>query len=724
MEAGVPTREVYWNVSQIWLMYVLLLPTLGAAAYGIWRRVRLWRAGQPAVRFDRLGERCALFARNALLQGRNNRDRFVALFHTGLFAGFIVLFMATTVVAIHEDAKYVGLDLPIMQGSFYLVFQSFIVDLFGLWVLIGVALAAWRRWSKKPRQLVYTDEASWILVAIFVIVFTGFLVEGWRIAVTDDPWGRWSPVGYVLALASDAVMSDGAMTVIHRGSWWFHLVAAFGFIAWAPYTKMAHVLTSPLNVLTANLDGPGTSLKSIDFEKAERLGINHLGDFTWKDLLDLDACTECGRCTAACPANTVGKALSPRDIILDLRKLMYASEKPLLASIAARRAAEANGNGAAAPAGGEGPAATIPIIDPATAVSPEALFQCTTCAACMESCPVHIEQMPKIIDARRFLVMEEAEFPEGMMAAVTSLESRQHPFSGTQFNRLDWAEGLDLDVMAEMDDPREAEVLFWVGCGGALVERNQATVRATAKLLQKAGVKFAILGREESCSGDPARRIGNEFLFEMLAKGNVETLNGYGVKQVVTSCPHCFNTFKNEYPQFGGRYQVHHHTQFLDDLVRRGKLAVPHDVLSRRQGKRVVFHDPCYLGRHNGEYDAPRRVLDATAPLVPRPEIERSRNNSFCCGGGGGMAFVDEPPTQRVNQERAQQLLDAEPDVVAVGCPFCTTMLEDGINARKGDRDVTVMDVAQLLLEAVGDEERERAGSSDLPKAVGPAESQ
>ncbi|HVS63266.1 MAG TPA: heterodisulfide reductase-related iron-sulfur binding cluster [Thermoanaerobaculia bacterium] len=709
MEAGVPTREIYWNVTQVWVMYLLLIPTLGIMAWGLWRRMRLWRTGQPAVRFDRLGQRLGLFTRNAILQARNNRNRYVAVFHTGLFAGFIVLFIATTVVAIHEDSKYVGLDLPIMQGSFYLVFQSLIVDLFGLWVLLGVGLAAWRRWSKKPRELVYTDEASWILVSIFVIVFTGFLVEGWRIAVTDDPWGHWSPVGYVLALGSDALMSDAAMTAVHRGSWWFHLLAAFAFIAWAPFTKMAHVLTSPLNVFTANLDGPGKSLKSIDFETAERLGINHLGDFTWKDLLDLDACTECGRCTAVCPANTVGKALSPRDIILDLQKLMHANAGSLLASLAASGAGPADaptpGPTPQAGEGGGAPAPVlIPIIDPETAVSPEALFQCTTCAACVESCPVHIEQMPKIIDARRFLVMEKAEFPEGMMAAVTSLESRRHPFSGTQFNRVDWAEGLDLDVMAEMDDPKEAEVLFWVGCGGALVERNQATVRATAKLLKKAGVKFAILGREESCSGDPARRIGNEFLFEMLAKGNVETLNGYGVKQVVTSCPHCFNTFKNEYPEFGGHYEVHHHSQFLERLVREGRIDP-----QPKTGKKVVFHDPCYLGRHNGEYDAPREVLDAAAHGA-RVEIPRSRNNSFCCGGGGGMAFVDEPPNQRVNQERAQQLLDSGAEVVAVGCPFCTTMLEDGVNARKGDRDVTVMDVAQLLLESVGDEEAERAG--------------
>ena len=360
----------------------------------------------------------------------------------------------------------------------------------------------------------------------------------------------------------------------------------------------------------------------------------------------------------------------------------------------------ANGNGNGANGDGE----LLPIIDQKTAVSPEALFACTTCAACMEACPVHIEQMPKIVDARRYLVMEEAEFPEGMMDMMNSLESRQHPFAGTQFSRVDWTEGLDIDVMAEMDDPHEAEVLMWVGCGGALVERNRNTVRATAKLLKKAGVKFAILGREESCTGDPARRVGNEFLFEMLAKGNVETMQRYGVRKVVTSCPHCFNSFRNEYPHFGGSYEVYHHTQFLDQLLESGRLD-GNGAGGRSNGSSTItFHDPCYLGRHNGEYDAPRNLL-AQVGGARQVEMERSRNTSFCCGGGGGMAFVDEPPDQRVNQERAQEAVDTGADVVAVGCPFCATMLDDGVNARRGDRDVQVRDVAELLWDAVGESE-------------------
>lgn len=689
MDPTQATREVFWNIEHTWLVYVLMVPTLAIFGWGFWLKIRRWRAGQPEVRFDRLGERMQLFLKNAVGQGRTIKRRYAGVFHTLVYTGFIVLFLATTVVAIHHDTP-----LHIMKGHFYLIFQSLIVDIFGLFVMVGVALAAIRRWISKPKLLVYTDEASWILVTIFVMALTGFMIEGWRIAVTDDPWAAWSPIGNLFALASDPLMSDAAMQTGHVVIWWFHLVVAFGWIAWVPFSKMSHVFTAPLNIFTANLDGYGGSLKTIDFETAERFGINHLGDFTWKDLLDFDACTECGRCTDVCPANTVGKSLSPRDIILDLQRLMHSrGDQSLL-----------NGNGNGNGGGANGSDGLLPIIDQETAVSPEALFACTTCAACMEACPVHIEQMPKIVDARRYLVMEEADFPEGMMDMMNSLEQRKHPFAGTQFNRVDWTEGLDIDVMADMDDPHEAEVLMWVGCGGALVERNRNTVRATAKLLKKAGVKFAILGREESCTGDPARRVGNEFLFEMLAKGNVETLSRYGVRKVVTSCPHCFNSFRNEYPQFGGSYEVYHHTQFLDRLLESGRLH-GHDAASGSNGtSTITFHDPCYLGRHNGEYEAPRNLL-AKVGGARQVEMQRSRNTSFCCGGGGGMAFVDEPPDQRVNQERAQEAVDTGADVVAVGCPFCATMLDDGVNARRGDRDVKVRDVAELLWDAVGESE-------------------
>jgi Fe-S oxidoreductase len=653
------TREVLWNIDHVWVMYALLVPTVAIAAYGFYRRVRLWRRGGSENRFDRPGARVTVLIKYALLQLRTWRKAYPGSFHAMVFWGFVVLFIATTVVMIDYD-----FGIPIMRGRFYLYFQSLAVDGFGLLAIVGVALAAARRWIARPRHLVYTFEASAILVVIFLMLVTGFLVEGWRIAATDDPWGAWSPVGSAVAALSRPILSVESTTTAHRVVWWTHLLLVFGFIAWAPYTKMAHVLTSTANIYTSRLAPIGATLRKIDFEKSEKLGINSLAGFSWKDLLDFDACTECGRCTAVCPANRVGKELSPRDIILDLQKLMHAPHGDFAQSF----------------------------IGATPALSTEAMWECTTCGACVEACPVSIEQMPKIVDARRYLVMEDAQFPETMQQALTSLETRGHPLRGTAFSRIDWAQGLNIATMAEAKD---AEVLLWVGCGGALVERNQKVVRSLAQLLGRAGVKFAILGREEKCTGDPARRIGNEFLFETLVQENIATLDRYQVKKIVTSCPHCFNTFRNEYPQFGGRYEVYHHSEYLAMLVGEGKLSgqTPTD-------KKVTFHDPCYLGRHNGVYDAPRQLVQIASRSAP-VEMEQSRSNGFCCGGGGGMSFIDEPPNQRVNQERARQALETGADIVAVGCPFCMTMLEDGINATKGDRDVKVMDVAELMWQAV-----------------------
>lgn len=655
-----PTREVLWNIGNIWLMYLLFVISLAIAGYGFYRRMSVWRRGLAADRFDRPKERLQRLLKHALGQRRTVREKYAAVFHTFIYTGFIVLTIATSVVAVHHD-----FGLPLMQGAFYLYFQSFLVDIFGALVLIGVSIALWRRLALKPKKLVYTDEAELILGTIFLIALTGFLLEGWRIAATNDPWGAWSPIGYLVAVISKP-MGNSALKTLHLLVWWSHAVLVFGFIAAVPYTKMIHVVTGPLNIYTARLEPSGASLRAMDFDKlaetGEPMGVKTLAGFTWKDLADFDACTECGRCTSVCPANTVGKELSPRDIILDLRSFARA------------------GNGAFAQ----------PLVGAVPATSPEALWQCTTCGACMETCPVFIEQMPKIVDMRRFLVMEESDFPDTMQEAMTSLESRRHPFRGTQATRLDWAEGLNVKTIAEA---RDAEVLFWIGCGGALIERNQKVVRATAQLLTKAGVKFAILGREEKCTGDPARRIGNEFLFEMMAKDNVETLNGYGVKKIVTSCPHCFNTFRNEYPQFGGSYEVFHHSEFLAQLVGEGKLAA-----SLPADKTVTFHDPCYLGRHNGVTEAPRQLVQLSSKRTV--EMQMNREQGFCCGGGGGMSFVDEPKDKRVNQERARQALETGADVVAVGCPFCMTMLEDGINARRGEREVKVMDVAELLWES------------------------
>ena len=665
MNGELPTREVFWNVTHVWVMYVLLIPTMLVAGYGIYRRFRMWRRGRPEQRFDQPWARLQFLFRHAVVQQATWQKRFAGFFHALIFWGIIILTVATTVVFIHHD-----FGLPIMQGQFYLWFQSLTVDIFGALTILGLSLAVARRWMSPSVQLVHSWEASLILILLLVILFSGFLLEGWRIAATNDPWGMWSPFGYVIAMASLSWMSIPAMQWAHALTWWFHMGLVFGFLAWAPYTKLLHPLTAVLNIYTAPLTPIGNSLHAIDFDKDESLGVNALSSFTWKDLLDLDACTECGRCTAVCPANAVGKLLSPRDLILDLRHLSRTQDD-----------------------------FSKPIIDATPALSPEALWACTTCGACVESCPVSIAQMPKIVDMRRHLAMEEAVLPDTMEKAIGSLEARGHPYAGTQFSRLDWMKGLQVPQRA---DVQGCDVLLWVGCGGALVERNQRVTRAMAQLLEKAGVKYAVLGREERCTGDPARRMGNEFLFQNLARENIATLQRYQVKTVVTACPHCFNTIRNEYPELGGNFEVLHHSQFLERLVSEGKLSP-----KAQSEAKVTFHDPCYLGRQNKIFDAPRQLVQ----LSVRPasvEMEKSRENSFCCGGGGGMSFVDEPANQRVNQERARQVLETGADVVAVGCPFCMTMLEDGVNAvRSSDpstRPTKVLDVAELLWDSVRDE--------------------
>ncbi|MCA9076769.1 MAG: respiratory nitrate reductase subunit gamma [Planctomycetaceae bacterium] len=671
------TREVMWNISHSWVMYMLLVPTMIIAGRGVYRQVQKWRAGQPAARFDRPAERIKRVVKHVLLQQATLRDRFAGVYHFLLFWGMITLTIATTVVLIHHD-----FSIDIMRGRFYLYFQSLFVDVLGVLAMTGVAMLAVRRWIVRPKKLVYTDESTWLLVLLFAILGTGFLLEGWRIAATNDPWGNWSPAGIVISKASLAVASVETLTTLHWLVWWFHMALVFGLIAWAPYTKLLHVLTAPLNIYTANLDAGGGTLKQIDFESAQSFGINSLEQFTWKDLLDLDACTECGRCTSVCPANTVGKQLSPRDIILDLQSLLDRND------LASRNSKS----------DGEQPdeyKPAFPVIGQTDNLSSDALFECTTCAACVEICPVSIEQLPKIVDMRRFQVMERAEFPQQMQDAISSLEGRGHPFKGTQLSRMDWAEGMDVPTIEDVDAP---EVLLWVGCGGALVDRNQRSTRALANLLKQAGVNFAILGREETCTGDPARRIGNEFLFETLATQNIETLKTHNIKSVLTSCPHCFNTFRNEYPKLGGDFEVLHHTTYLAKLIGEGRL-----TLDAKAAERIAFHDPCYLGRHNGITDAPRKILKQLTGSAPA-EMEKHGRQSFCCGGGGGLSFVDEPPDKRVNQERARQALDTNAETLAVGCPFCTTMMEDGINAVKGDREMVVKDIAEVMWETVSRE--------------------
>lgn len=669
-----PTREVYFNVSHIWLMYTFFAATLAIFGYGVYRHWRLWRIGQPAARFRPVGPRLRavltqVFGHQTLLK----RYRGAGVFHLLFFWGFVILFIGTLVVFVDQD-----LGLAIMHGVFYLYFQSLVLDLFGLLATLGVLAALCHRYLVRPARLKPDSAAdALLLVLMLLILVTGFVLEGLRIELTHDPWAAWSPVGGATGAVFAVLLGAEGMRWLHWALWWFHLLIALSFIAWAPYSKLFHVFTSPANLYLQDLEPKGV-LPKLDLATAESFGVRRLEQFTWKDLLDLDACTECGRCEANCPATLTEKPLSPKALILDLREHLHREGARLVVArggaTTARREEEKS-----------------PLVG--LVIREETLWSCTTCRACMEQCPVGIEQVPKIIQMRRHLVMERAAFPEDLQAMVRSLEARGHPYPGSQASRTDWLAGLEVPRLA--DQPETAfDVLFWVGCGGALNQRNQLVTRAIALLLQRAGVRFAVLGRDERCTGDPARRIGHEYLFQTLAEQNVATFARYGVNKILTACPHCYNTFKNEYPQLGANYEVMHHSEFLTELVASGRL-----VPTAGTVENITFHDPCYLGRYNDGYEAPRTLLDAI-PGSKRAEAQAERRNALCCGGGGGFAFVEERLGSRMNQNRTRQLLETGASTITVGCPFCMIMIEDGVKTTATDRSVEVLDIAEVLEQA------------------------
>ncbi|MEK7822355.1 MAG: heterodisulfide reductase-related iron-sulfur binding cluster, partial [Planctomycetota bacterium] len=490
--------------------------------------------------------------------------------HGLIFFGFLVLFIGTCLVAVQ-----VHLHWPILYGRFYL-YYSLTLDLFGGLMLLGILLASYRRYLTGQVYLKNRVDDAVILGLLFLILVTGFLMEGSRIAVLNPPWETSSPIGYMIAGVLETLMGESGLKGLHRDLWWFHMCLAMSFIAYIPYSKLLHLFTTPLNLFLRHAS-PRGALTPIDFEGVgatrrvapteEVFGAISPKDFTWRQLLDVDACMRCGRCDAYCPATLSQKPLSPQKIILDIRgQIERDASSPLM------------GGGVA------GPLPTKTKIDPAE------VWSCTTCLACQEACPAGIEHLQKIVDLRRGHGLMLGKYPTEIIRTIKNIETSGNPYGFSQEKREDWAEGLGVKVLRNVGARRAVPLLLWVGCAGAFDERNQRVVRAFAGFLQKAGVDFAILGREERCNGDPLRRVGNEFGFQSLARENIETLKRYNVKEIVTCCPHCLNTLRNEYPQFGGGFQVWHHTQFMERFF-------PRIVDSVMKGKGVVtYHDPCYLG--------------------------------------------------------------------------------------------------------------------------------
>lgn len=689
----IATRQVQWNVSygMAVIMYVSMVLAFAIFSYGLWHRVRIWRIGKPEIRWDRPGERIKRVLRLAIAQQSLLRERLPGIMHALMFFGFLVLFVGTLVVMVHHD-----LGLPVMQGPFYLWFQSLVLDLFGFLAMIGLAIAAYRRYIRRePRLEQGKISDATILLVFFFILFSGYIVEGARVVLTEDPWALWSPIGYGFGLGMAAVISAPALTVIHKVFWLVHMLLWHVALAISPWSKMVHMVTSPLNIFFANLDAENRStVPAIDFEDEENLevlGIKTPFDMTWKQLLDLDACTECGRCQASCPAFAENKPLSPKRVILDLRDHIRANADQILQADLARRSGDTDLFqsilDSMPPLAGE-------------VIQSETLWSCTTCRACEEACPVDIEHVPLILQLRQNLAMEQADVPEGVAEAVTGTETRLHPFRGVSGDRTEWYENMEIPVpvLSEMDDPEDVEVLYWVGCAASFDERIQKVAQSVVRVLHKAGVKFAILGPEEACNGDPMRRTGNEFHFDMMAKQNIETLDQYKVKRIVTHCPHCLKTMGNDYRQFGGFYDVVHHSQFIMELIEQGRLE-----LDGTLDEKLTFHDPCYLGRYSRIFDEPREIVDRLG--VERVEMPRSMQRSFCCGAGGGHAFYEDPSGGKINRNRAEEAIATGATTIATGCPFCLAMLEDGVRGADPDGKVKVRDFVELIDEQISAKE-------------------
>jgi Fe-S oxidoreductase len=610
--------------------------------------VGLVRAGKPVERSDDVPRRLRNEAVIVLGQRKLLQRLVPGLMHAFIFWGFLVLFPTIVMAMIaavdrHETMPWLG-----RQGWF-----AALVDVFVILVLVGVATALVIRKVVRPRRFAgsHIGEADFILAMIAGVVLT---LLGWHAARIATGLNEWSAHWSFLANQLSRAFRTGDSA--ERGFVWAHLCFIFGFLAYLPHSKHLHIATAAVNVWFGRTRAGGW-LEPLRFDVPDeemRFGAGTVADLTWKQVLDGFSCTECGRCQDACPAWATGKILSPKLLIMGIRDQVLArSEAPIA------------GNG----------------------VPEDMIWDCVTCGACVEVCPVSIEHVDHIIDLRRHLVMVESSFPAEAEPMLRDVERSSNPWGKPQTERAAWAEGLGVRVL-ESGDPAP-DVLYWVGCAASFDERARLAAESTAKLLQTAGVDFAVLGPRESCTGDPARRMGNEYVFQAYAEQNVATLNDAGVTKIVASCPHCFNTLANEYPDFGGRYEVVHHTELLAELVRDGRLAPAGGDRS------ITYHDSCYLARHNDVRSAPRELVAAVGQPV---EMKRSGKQTFCCGAGGAHMWMEERG-RGINEERVREAAETGADTLAVACPFCTVMLDDGVRA--SGKQLRVVDVSTLLAESL-----------------------
>lgn len=642
----------------------LLTMALGAFGYTSFRRLKLLGAWQH-IRLDQMGRRLLLTMRYAFGQRRFFiRDIVSGTLHAFIFWGFLVVGVRTIVwigkgLSVDFEFPFLG-DTPL--GHFYL----FTKDLFEIFVVVAVVGMVVRRIAVRPKRLTTSAEAYVILATIMTIMLTDFLMDGAAILGSGASTTTHSFMAVATAQFLTGFHLDiAAAKTLFAIAYFLHIACILGFLNFLPYGKHFHIITGIPNVFLQKL-APGGALDPIDLEDetATTFGVGTIDGFNWKQRLDLYTCTECGRCQDLCPAFAAGKPLSPKSLAIDLRDHLYA-----------------HGNGK------EDDKKLIGDV-----INPETLWACTTCRACEEACPVFIEYIDKIVDMRRHLVLMEGQMPAEAQTAVKNMETQSNPWGLSAHDRGVWITDLGVPLLSQQ---RNVDYLYWVGCAGAYDARAKEVTKAFITCLQKANVSFGILGPEEKCTGDSARRIGNEYLFQTMAKANIEMLNNYGVTQIITTCPHCYNTLQNEYPQFGGHYTVHHHTQFLSDLLRDGKLST-----TTTTTEKIAYHDSCYLGRHNDIYQEPRDLLQAVGATVVEPTLTKSSGR--CCGAGGGRMWMeDQPGTSSVNTQRFADLAETKATTFASACPFCLTMLTDANKAAGQEATIQTKDLAEILAAAL-----------------------
>ncbi|MFZ4619287.1 MAG: heterodisulfide reductase-related iron-sulfur binding cluster [Bacteroidota bacterium] len=636
------------------------------------------RLGKADNRFTDIPKRLKNVLSIAILQTKLMREPVAGTLHVMIFWGFLALSLVVIESIIEGIFGHFSFSF---LGAGYSVI-TFSQEIFCLLVMLGVLGSLWRRFITKVKRLQVdahgSKDAAMILTWIFLIVSTTLLQNAARIGIHMHEAGWNYPISSTLSSVLGFDYSQG--TYVAEGLfWWMHISLVLAFLNYLPYSKHFHVLSSLPNVYFSSLKPKGALTPiNLQDETLTKFGATDIEDLTWKQLLDGYTCTECGRCESVCPANLTGKPLSPRKIIVDTRR-RTAEKSPAMLAGTLESNQEVAGN---------------TLLD--HYITEDELWSCTTCMACVNECPVMIEHVDEIIDLRRGLVLNESRFPAELKTVFDNLERNFTPWGFSHSTRADWADGLNIPKMAEVGDAKNVDVLFWVGCAGAYDARYKKVSVAFSKLMQHAGISFAILGTEEKCNGDAARRMGNEYLAQTMMTENIETLNRYNVKKIVATCPHCFHSLAKEYPQFGGNFEVVHHTDFLNQLVEEGKISIAKEKKSEQT---VTYHDSCYLARYNDVTESPRTTLQATGAQLT--EMPRTKDKGLCCGAGGGQMWMEEHHGKRINIERTEEALATGASTVASACPFCLTMISDGVKAKDAADKVQVKDVAEILWEAV-----------------------